>query len=100
MPHVAREAPEAQIQPAPGSVRVSRHPGVQLRGGLGLRHGLELDCTRATYSAGAPTMTEHRPEDERLTDDELIEQARKWPRDGFGEGRWFHAMADRIEQMR
>ncbi len=31
---------------------------------------------------------------------ELVEQARKWPRDGFGEGYWFHAMADKLEQAR
>lgn len=34
------------------------------------------------------------------TDAEMIEQARLWPRENFGEGRWFHAMADRMEMMR
>jgi hypothetical protein len=34
-----------------------------------------------------------------MTDKELIEQARKWPADGFGEGLWFNAMADRIEAL-
>jgi hypothetical protein len=33
------------------------------------------------------------------TYDELIEQARKWPRDGHGEGRWFNAMADEMERL-
>jgi hypothetical protein len=31
---------------------------------------------------------------------EMIEQARKWPRNGFGEGCWFHAMADWMERAR
>jgi hypothetical protein len=31
---------------------------------------------------------------------ETIDQARKWPRDGFGEGYWFHAMADQLEAAR
>lgn len=34
------------------------------------------------------------------TDEELIEQARSWPRQGYGEGEWFQAMADRMEMMR
>ena len=37
---------------------------------------------------------------ETFTDAELIEQARMWPKDGIGEGRWFNAMADRIELLR
>lgn len=34
------------------------------------------------------------------TDQELIDQARKWPRGEVGEGEWFNAMADRMETMR
>jgi len=29
----------------------------------------------------------------------LVEQARKWPRDGFGEGRLFNELADEIERL-
>ena len=44
----------------------------------------------------------HRVEDgtSRETFVDMIEQARKWPREGFGEGRWFHAMADWMERAR
>jgi len=34
------------------------------------------------------------------TFDEVIEQARKWPRDDYGEGYWFNAMADKMELLR
>ena len=30
---------------------------------------------------------------------ELIEKARKWPRDGFGEGQLFNELADEIERL-
>jgi hypothetical protein len=30
---------------------------------------------------------------------ELIEKARKWPRDGFGEGQLFNDLADEIERL-
>lgn len=32
--------------------------------------------------------------------DDMIEQARKWPRSDFGEGYWFNAMADQLEEAR
>jgi hypothetical protein len=38
-------------------------------------------------------MTADRPSVE-----DMLAQARLWPRDGFGEGLWFHAMADEIER--
>jgi len=39
-------------------------------------------------------MTADRPSVE-----DMLAQARAWPRDGFGEGRWFHAMADEIQGL-
>lgn len=44
-------------------------------------------------------MTDRLLTSEQMTVFEMIEQARSWPRDSFGEGRWFHAMADEIERQ-
>lgn len=41
------------------------------------------------------TTSEAPPSYERM-----IEQARAWPAEGFGEGRWFNAMADWMEEAR
>lgn len=43
--------------------------------------------------------TTDRTKETMPTDAELIEQARAWVRDSYGEGKWFNLMADRLEQL-
>lgn len=55
---------------------------------------LQIADLTAEIDRGAP-MAADQPSVE-----EMLQHARSWPRDGFGEGRWFHAMADEIERLR